>query len=67
MKKAQDNAKLAKEKFIAAKDEYEAPGPIDPKAEKDMEAAHKEYLDAEKAIEKPRNKFIKTAMKNIKK
>ena len=67
LKKAQDNAKLAKEKFIAAKDEYEAPGPIDPKAEKDMEAAHKEYLDAEKAIEKPRNKYIKTAMKNIKK
>ena len=67
LKKAQDNAKLAKEKFIAAKDNYEAPGPIDPKAEKDMEAAHKEYLDAEKAIEKPRNKFIKTAMKNIKK
>ena len=67
LKKAQHKAKLAKEKFIAAKDEYEAPGPIDPKAEKDMEAAHKEYLDAEKAIEKPRNKFIKTAMKNIKK
>lgn len=67
LKKAQDNAKLAKEKFIAAKDNYEAPGPIDPKAEKDMEAAHKEYLDAEKAIEKPRNKYIKTAMKNIKK
>lgn len=67
LKKAQDNAKLAKEKFIAAKDAYEAPGPIDPKAEKDMEAAHKEYLDAEKAIEKPRRKFIKTAMKNIKK
>lgn len=67
LKKAQDNAKLAKEKFIAAKDNYEAPGPIDPKAEKDMEAAHKEYLDAEKAIEKPRNKYIKTVMKNIKK
>lgn len=67
LQKAQHKAKLAKEKFIAAKDEYEAPGPIDPKAEKDMEAAHKEYLDAEKAIEKPRNKFIKTAMKNIKK
>lgn len=67
LKKAQDNAKLAKEKFLAAKDNYEAPGPIDPKAEKDMEAAYKEYLDAEKAIEKPRNKFIKTAMKNIKK
>lgn len=67
LKKAQDNAKLAKEKFIAAKDNYEAPSPIDPKAEKDMEAAHKEYLDAEKAIEKPRNKYIKTAMKNIKK
>lgn len=67
LKKAQDNAKLAKEKFIAAKDNYEAPGPIDPKAEKDMEAAHKEYLDVEKAIEKPRNKYIKTAMKNIKK
>ena len=67
LKKAQHKAKLAKEKFIAAKDNYEAPGPIDPKAEKDMEAAHKEYLDAEKAIEKPRNKYIKTAMKNIKK
>ena len=67
LKKAQDKAKLAKEKFLAAKDNYEAPGPIDPKAEKDMEAAHKEYLDAEKAIEKPRNKYIKTAMKNIKK
>lgn len=65
LKDAQDNYKEKEKQYIQAKDEFEAPGPLNKDLEKKMNDAEKEMKQAHDDVDKPRRKYIKTAMRNV--
>ena len=66
LKDVKANLQAKKDAYLQAKDDYEAPGPSDKVKLDKMNDKEKEYWDAKKQDDIATRKYVKTAMKNIK-
>lgn len=66
LKDVKKNLQAKKDAYIQAKDDYEAPGPNDQVKLNKMIDKEKEYWDAKRQDDIATNKYIKTAIRNIK-
>lgn len=66
LKDVKANLQAKKDAYLQAKDDYEAPGPSDKVKLDKMNDKEKEYWGAKKQDDIATRKYIKTAMKNIK-
>lgn len=66
LKDVKANLQAKKDAYLQAKDDYEAPGPNDQVKLNKMNDKEKEYWDAKRQDDIATNKYIKTAIRNIK-